>query len=132
MVCQKKPSAVIPKTLVDNQIRKVVESKAEQLFKSRAKTGTGVLLAVIYHPRFHNLSNTIRKLFIYLYGGEQVKKGFTPALFVSFRSGYILTIDLARTKVHSLIREKGSSIFIVIVNVLLSAHQKADSIKRLI
>ena len=108
MVCQKKPSAVIPKTLVDNQIRKVVESKAEQLFKSHAKTGTGVPLAVIYHPRFHNLSNTIRKLFIYLYGGEQVKKGFTPALFVLFRSGYILAIDLARTKVHSLIREKGS------------------------
>ena len=108
MVCQKNPSAVIPKTLVDNQIRKVVESKAEQLFKSRAKTGTGVPLAVIYHPRFHNLSNTIRKLFIYLHGGEQVKKGFTPALFLSFRSGYILTIDLARAKVHSLIREKGS------------------------
>ena len=82
--------------------------KAEQLFESRAKTGTGVPLVVMYHPRFHNLSNTIRRLFIYLYAGEQVKKGFTLALFVSLRSGYILTSDLARAKVHSLIKEKGS------------------------
>ena len=62
-----------PKKLVDNQIRRVLESKSEHLFDSRTKTGIGVSLVVTYHPRFHNLSNTIRKLFIYLYTEEQLK-----------------------------------------------------------
>ena len=54
------------KKLVDNQIRRVLESKPEQLFESRIETGIGVPLVVTYHPRFHNLTNTIRKLFIYM------------------------------------------------------------------
>ena len=60
----------------------------EQLFENRTKTGIGVPLVVTYYPRFHKLRNTIRKLFIYLYAEEQVKKMFTSAPFVSFRSGY--------------------------------------------
>ena len=82
-------SAVIPKSSAypKNQIRRVLESKPEQLFESRTKTGIGVPLVVTYHPRFHNLTNTIRKLIIYLYAKEQVKKVFTPTPFVSFRSG---------------------------------------------
>ena len=59
-----------PKKLVDNQIRRVLESKPEQLFESCTKTGIGVPLVVTYHPRFHNLSNTIRKLFTYFYAEE--------------------------------------------------------------
>ena len=55
-----------PTKLVDNQIRTFLESKPKQLFESPTKTGTGVPLDVTYHSRFHNLSNTIRKLFIYL------------------------------------------------------------------
>ena len=55
-----------PKKLVDNQIRRVLESKPEQLFESRIETGIGVPLVVTYHPRFHNLTNTIRKLLIYM------------------------------------------------------------------
>ena len=96
----------------------------------------------MYHPRFHNLSNTIRKLFIYLYAEEQVKKVFIPAPFVSLRSGYSLRSHSVRTKVYLLIREKGTSfniqetdhfqsfvtkkftkliiIFIVIINVLFT------------
>ena len=62
-----------PKKLVDNQIRRVLESKSEQLFGSRTKTGIGVSFVVSCHPRFHDLTNTIRKLFIYLYTEEQVK-----------------------------------------------------------
>ena len=98
-----------PKRLVDNQIRRVLESKPEQPFESRTKTGAGVPLVVTYHSWFHNLSNTIRKLFIYLYAEEQVKKRFTPAPFVSFISGYSLRSNLVRAKVYPLIREKGSS-----------------------
>ena len=99
-----------PKKLVDNQIRWVLESKPEQLFESRTKTGIGVPLVVTYHPRFHNLTNTIRKLFIYLYAKEQVKKVFTPTPFVSFRSDQVsLRSYLVRAKVYPLIREKGYS-----------------------
>ena len=77
--------------------------------KMHLKNGIGVSFVVTYHPRFHNLSNTIRKLFIYLYAEEQVKKVFTPAPFLSFRSGYSLRSHLVRAKVYPLIREKGSS-----------------------
>ena len=73
-----------PKGLVDNQIRRVLERKPEQLFESHRKTGTSVSLVVTYHPRFHNLNNIIRKLFIYLYAEKQVKKVFTPAPFDRF------------------------------------------------
>ena len=48
-------------------------------------------------------------MFIYLYAGEQVKKAFTAAPFVSFRSGYSLTNPLVKVKVYPLSREKGSS-----------------------
>ena len=51
----------------------------------------------------------IRELFIYLYAEEKVKKLFTPAPFVSFRSGYSLRSHLVCAKVYRLIREKGSS-----------------------
>ena len=101
-----------PKKLVDNQITRVFESKPEQLFESCTKIEIGVPLVATYHPWFHSLSNTIIKLFIYLYAEEQVKKVFTPAPFLSFRSGYSLRSHLVRAKVYPLIpliREKGSS-----------------------
>ena len=98
-----------PKELVDNRIRRVLERKPEQLLESRTNTGTGVPLVVMYHPWFHNLGNITRKLFIYLYAGEQVKKVFTPAPFVLFRSSYSLRSHLVHAKVYPLIREKGSS-----------------------
>ena len=98
-----------PKELVENQIWTVLERKPEQLFESRTKAGTSVPLVVTHHPRFHNLINMIRKIFIYLYVEEQVKKVFTTVSFVLFRSGYSLRSHLVRAKVFPLIREKGSS-----------------------
>ena len=63
-----------PKELVENQIRRVLQRKPEQPFESYAKIGTSVPLVVTYHSRFYNLSNIIRKIFIYLYAEEQLKK----------------------------------------------------------
>ena len=88
---------------------RVFESKPEQLFESRTKTGIRVTLVVTYHSRFHNLRCTIRKLFIYLYSEEQIKKVFTPAPFVSFRSDYSFGSHLVCTKFYPLTREKGLS-----------------------
>ena len=98
-----------PKKLVDNQLRKVVENRSEQLSEHQRKHGTGVPLVVTYHPRFHNLRRIIRKDFIYLYTEEQVKQVFTPAPFVSFRSGFSLRNHLVRAKVYPLLKKKGSS-----------------------
>ena len=80
-----------PKKLVDNQLRRVVENRPEQLPEQQKKQGTGVPLVLTYHPRFHDLGKIIKKNFIYLYAEQQVKQVFTPApSFVSFRSGVSL------------------------------------------
>ena len=83
-----------PKKRVDNQLRKVIENRLEQLPGHQAKHGTGVPLVVTYHPRLHDLSRMIRKNFIYLYPEEQVKQVFTPAPFASFQSGFGLNNHL--------------------------------------
>ena len=62
-------------------------------------------LVVTYHPRFHDLGRIITENLIYLYVEEQVKQVFTPAPFVSFRSGFSLRNHLVRA------REKESSCF---------------------
>ena len=92
-----------PKKRVNSPIRRVLERKPEQLFESRTKTGISVPLVVTYYPWFHNLSNTVRKLFIYLYAEEQVKKVFASAPLVLFRSGYSLRSHLVCAKVYPLI-----------------------------
>ena len=69
---------------------------------------TGIPLLVTYHPRFYNLSAIRRKYFTFLYAEEKVKRIFTPAPFVSFRSGYSLRNHLVTAKVYPLIREKGT------------------------
>ena len=55
-----------PKKLVDNQLRRVVENRPEQLPEQQTKHGTGVPLVVTYHPQFHDLGKIIRKNFIYM------------------------------------------------------------------
>ena len=59
-----------PKELVENQIRRILESIAKQLFERLRKTRPSVPLVVMYYSPFHNLNNTIRKLFIFLYVEE--------------------------------------------------------------
>ena len=64
------------KELVDNQIRRVLARKPEQLFASRTKTGTGVPLVATYHPRFHNLNNIIENSFLTCMLRNKLKKCF--------------------------------------------------------
>ena len=99
---------VILKKLLMNNFKKVSEITTHDLIGRSEKKETGVPLTVTYHPRFHNLNNIIRKHFIFLYAEEQVKSAFTPAPFVSFRSGYSLKNHLVRAKVYPLVREKGT------------------------
>ena len=53
-----------PRKLVNNQLRRVVENRPEQLPEHQTKHGTGVPLVATYYPRFHDLDRIIRKNFI--------------------------------------------------------------------
>ena len=76
-----------PQKAADAQIKRVTEKRLDEVFERLNIRETGVLLVVTYHPRFHNLSPIIRKYFTFLYAEEKGKGVFTPAPFVSFRSG---------------------------------------------
>ena len=97
-----------PQKVVDAQIKRVSEKGLDELFERPDRKETGVPLVLRYLPRFHNLSAIMRAYFTFSYTEEKVKRIFTPALFVSFRSGYSLRNHLVRDKVYPLIREKGT------------------------
>ena len=65
-------------------------------------------LVTTYHPRLKDLSSLIKRNLQYLYADEEVKKVFTPAQFVSFRSARNLKSFLVRSKVYPLERKTGS------------------------
>ena len=54
--------------------------------KTIAKKVNGGPLVVTYNPAFKNSFQVIRKKLQLLYADEDVKKVFSPAPFVSFRS----------------------------------------------
>ena len=93
--------------VVDAQIKRVSEKSLDELLERPNRKETGVPLDVTYHPRFQNVSAIIRKYFLFLYAEEKVKRAFTPAPFISFRSGYIFRNHLVRAKVCPIIRDKG-------------------------
>ena len=61
-----------------------------------------------YNPALKNLSQVIRKNLQLLYADEQVKKVFSPAPCVSFRSTRNLKSYLVRSKIYLLERKVGS------------------------
>ena len=61
-----------------------------------------------YNPAFKNLFQVIRKNLQLLYADEEVKKVFSPAPFVSFRSTRNLKSYLVRSKIYPLERKVGS------------------------
>ena len=94
----------------DHIIREQVE-KALRLSPSNennSKKVNGVSLVVTYNPVFKNLFQVIRKNLQLLYADEEIKKVFSPAPFVSFRSTRNLKSYLIRSKIYPLEREVGS------------------------
>ena len=67
--------------------------------ENNSKKVNGISLVVTYNPAFKNLSQVIRKNLQLLYADEQVKKVFSPAPFVSFRSMRKLKSYLVRSKI---------------------------------
>ena len=72
----------------DNLIIEQVESALRVTLSdgNNSKKVNDVSLVVTYNPAFKNLSQVIRKNLQLLYADEQVKKVFSGAPFVSFRS----------------------------------------------
>ena len=96
-----------PKTLVNNQLKRVTETG--QTSDQTYKRGNGVLLVLTYQPRFKNINHFIEKQLLSLYAKEEVKNIFTPPPFVSFCAGFSLRNCLVRAKVSPLLRKCGSS-----------------------
>ena len=96
-----------PKALVDNQLKRVTETRerSDQTYKR----GNGVPVVVTDHPRLKNVNDIIKKHLVFLYAKEQVQSIFTPPPFVSFHAGFSFRKHFVRAKVYPLLRECGSS-----------------------
>ena len=92
----------------------LIKEKVEKVFRltpsdeNNTKEVNGVPLVVTYNPTFKNLFQVIRKNLQLLYADEEVKKVFSPAPFVSFRSTRNLKSYLVRSKIYPLQRKVGS------------------------
>ena len=95
-----------PDYLIKKQVEKALRLTPSD--ENNNKKVNGVPLVVTYNPAFKNLFQVIRKNFQLLYADREVKKVFSPAPFVSFRSTRNLKSYLVRSKIYPLERKVGS------------------------
>ena len=95
-----------PDYLIKEQVEKALRLTPSD--ENNSKEVNGVPLVVTYNPAFKNLFQVIRKNLQLLYADEEVKKVFSPAPFVSFRSTRHLKSYLIRSKIYPLERKVGS------------------------
>ena len=96
-----------PDNLIKEQFEKALRLTPRDEINS--KKVNGVFLVVTYNPAFKNLSQVIRRnLQLLYYTDEQVKKVFSPAPFVYFRSTTYSKRYLVRSKIYPLERKRGS------------------------
>ena len=98
-----------PEQLIKNQVARAFQSaRNNSANNSKREKETGIPLVTTYHPRLKDLRNLIKRNLQYLYADQDIKKVFTPAPFVSFRSARNLKSFLLRSKVYPLDRKVGS------------------------
>ena len=97
-----------PETVVDKELNKAISRPRQELFERKAKRVCGVPFVVTFHPALNSLPHILKKHLHLLFSNVQVKAVFTPAPFVSFRTGYSLKNHLVRSKVYPLERVTGS------------------------
>ena len=94
-----------PEEMVNKETKRALESSIGSS-NNKSKKNTqgdreeGIPLAVTYNPFLCHLGQTIRKILFLLYQDEEVKRVFTPAPFVSFRTARTLRTQLVRAKVY--------------------------------
>ena len=69
-----------PKNLVDNQLKRVIETSS--ISRCTRQRENGVPLVLTDHPRFSRVNSIIKQQLMFLYAEEQVKNVFTPPPFV--------------------------------------------------
>ena len=94
-----------PKEIVNKEIKQALEySVSSSNDKSKKNTEgdrqKGIPLVVTYNPFLCHQYQTIRKNLFLLYQDEEVKRVFTLAPFVSFRTARTLRTHLVRAKVY--------------------------------
>ena len=95
-----------PDYLIKEQVEKPLRLTPND--ENNSKEVNGVPLVVTYNPAFKNLFQVIRKNLQLLYADEEVKKVFSPAAFVSFRSTRNFKSYLVRSKIYPLERKVSS------------------------
>ena len=95
-----------PDYLMKEQVEKALRLTPSD--ENSRKKVNGVPLVVTYNPALKNLFQVIRKNLQLLYADEEVKKVFSPAPFVSFRSTRNLKSYLIRSKIYPRERKAGS------------------------
>ena len=95
-----------PDYLIKEQIQKAL--RLTPSYENNRKKVNGVSFVVTYNPAFKNFFQVIRNNLQLLYADEQVKKVFSPAPFVSFRSRRNLKSYLVKSKIYPLERKVGS------------------------
>ena len=94
-----------PEEKVNKETKRALKSSIAS-FNNRSKKITqddrqkGIPLVATYNPFLYNLGQTIRKNLFLLYQDEEVKRVFTPAPFLSFRTAGTLRTHLVRAKVY--------------------------------
>ena len=94
-----------PEEIVNKGKKQALESSISSS-NSKSKKNTqgdrqkGIPLVVTYNPFLCHLGQSIRKNIFLLYQDEEVKRVFTPAPFVSFRTATTLRTHLMRAKVY--------------------------------
>ena len=95
-----------PDYLIKEQAEKALRLTPSD--ENNSRKVNGVSLVVTYNPAFKNFSQVMRNNLQLLYAYEQVKKVFSPAPFVSFRSTRNMKSYLVSTKIYPLERKVGS------------------------
>ena len=94
-----------PEQCIKDQVARAFQSASNNSANnSKQLKETDVLLVITYYPRFSSL---VKKNLQYLYADREVKKVFTPAPFVSFRSARSLERFLVKSKFYPLDRKVG-------------------------
>ena len=94
--------------MIQNQVAGAFQSASNKSGnRSNQEKETSIPLVTTYHPRLKDISSLIKRNLQYLYADQQVKKVFTTASFVSFKSARNLNFFLVRSKVYPFERKTG-------------------------
>ena len=94
-----------PQKVVSEQIDKVVFGK-QPIHKDTSEQG--VLFIATYHSKIKDLGKLIKNLQLFLYSDSEVKRVFSPAAMVSYRSAGKIKDYIVRSETYPIGRKVGS------------------------